>query len=74
MPSSTRACSEKIRLVADYGAGVAAYYSAVSELEASMITGSAYAYEKGHRASEEAHLMCENARKALNDHVADHGC
>src|SRR5215467_2189723 len=67
----TAFCSEKVTLVADYGAVMAAYYSAVRELENGMITGSAEVYGKQRKATERARELCEAARKALDDHEVE---
>jgi hypothetical protein len=74
MSSQGHPCSEKIRLVADYGAAVAAHYAAVGKLEQGMITGSAEIYQERRRASEDVRVICDAARKALDEHVAEHGC
>ena len=65
---------EKTRLVADYGAAVAAYYAAVGEFEQGLIIGSHQVYENQYRATEAARLECEGKRKVLEEHVAGHGC
>jgi hypothetical protein len=49
MPSGQRPCPQKVQLVAEYGAAVAAYYAAVDELEQGMITGSAEIFASGTR-------------------------
>jgi hypothetical protein len=67
-------CSQKVTLVADYGTTIAAYYAAVQELEQGMITGSAEVYAKQRQATEEARTLCEAARRALDEHEAEHGC
>ena len=67
-------CQEKITLVADYAAAVAAYNSAVREFEQGMITRSSGIYAKRRKATEEARALCEAVRKALNEHEAKHGC
>ena len=67
-------CEDKIQLVANYGAAVAGYYSAVSELEEGMISQSKEIYAARRRSVEEARMICEAARKELDDHVSAHGC
>jgi hypothetical protein len=72
--SEQRACTEKVRLVANYGATVAAYYSSVSKLEQSLITGVPQTYNDRRRDTEEARCLCDAARQALDDHVSAHEC
>jgi hypothetical protein len=67
-------CEEKIQLVANYAAAVAAYYAAVGNLEAGMITGSAEVYRNLRQATEEARAICEAARKELDEHESRHRC
>ena len=59
-------CEEKTRLVANYAAAVAAYYSAVCELEAEMITGSAKIYAALRQSAENARSRCETALTELD--------
>lgn len=61
-------CEEKTRLGANYAAAVAAYYSAVCELEAGMITGSTDVYARLRRSTENAKSICEAALKELDAH------
>ena len=67
-------CEEKTRLVANYAAAVAAYYSAVCELEAGMITGSAKIYTAMRQSAESARTLCETALMELNAHETKHRC
>ena len=64
----------KIGLVANYCAAVSAYHSAIRELEQGMITGSSEIYIERRKVTEEARVLCEKARKELDDHEAKHGC
>ena len=66
-------CEEKLQLVVDYCAAVAAYQRAVSELERQMI-GPSDRYFDNRRCSEEARTVCEGAREELDRHVDGHGC
>lgn len=69
-----RACAKKVRLVAEYGAAVAAYYAAAGELESAMIIGSTKAFHDRYQATEEARAACDAARIVLEKHVASHKC
>lgn len=61
-------------IVANYAAAVAAYYSAVYDLETGMITGSERIYASLRESTEEARSLCEAALKELNAHEAKHRC
>ena len=67
-------CATKVQLVAEYSAAVAAYYSAIGELEQGMVTGSREVYAFQRRASDEARALCEAARQQLDEHIAEHQC
>ena len=67
-------CEEKILLVANYGAAVTGYCAAVAELEKGMIRDSREVYAERRRSVEVARLICEAARKELDDHVSADGC
>ena len=67
-------CEDQIFLVANYGAAVAAYYASVVQLEQGVISGSVKIYAERRRATEDARLICEAARRELDDHVLAHGC
>lgn len=66
-------CEDQILLMANYSAAVAAYYSTVVQLE-QQIRGSGEIYQQQRRLSEKARMMCEAARKELDQHVTAHGC
>ena len=74
MPSGSQFCKKKVRLVAEYGAAVAALFSAVSELERSMIAQSGKLYKDRYIETEAARHLVETARKELEDHVSAHQC
>jgi hypothetical protein len=67
-------CEEKTRLVANYAAAVAAYYSAVCDLETGMITGSAKIYTALRQSTENARSICDAALKELDAHETKHRC
>jgi hypothetical protein len=67
-------CEDQIFLVANYGGAIAAYYAAVVKLEQGVISGSREIYAERRLATEEARLLCETARKELDQHIAEHGC
>jgi hypothetical protein len=65
---------KKIQLVIDYAAAVAAYHSAVAELERGMVSGSRELFMEQLRWVEEARIASEAARTALAEHIAADGC
>ena len=67
-------CEQKTRLVANYAAAVAAYYSAVCDLETGMITGSAKIYGALRQSAEDTRAICEDALKELAAHETKHRC
>jgi hypothetical protein len=60
--------------VASYAAAVAAYYSAVCDLETGMIKGSADVYARLRQSTENARSICEAALKELDAHETKHQC
>jgi hypothetical protein len=67
-------CEEKIGFVASYGSFVSAYYTSVAELERLTICKSKENFAMQLRSTEKTRIMCEKARKRLEDHVSAHGC
>jgi hypothetical protein len=70
MPSVTQ-CDERAILHSRFRADLRVYIDATMALDNSSVGGSfEHAYEYAMRARE----AFEQARKALNDHMAQHGC
>lgn len=67
-------CEEKKRLAAEYEATTARFAESVRELNRKMGTSPKSEYDRLQRASDEARIKSEQARLALEQHVADHGC
>jgi hypothetical protein len=67
-------CEEKKRLAAEYEATTARFAESVHELNRKMGTSPKSEYDRLQRASDEARVKSEQARLALEQHVADHGC
>ena len=63
-------CEEKIRLITAYAAITERYAVAVAKLR--LTTGKEF--EKEFSASKAAHTKCANARRAIQEHRAEHGC
>ena len=67
-------CEEKTRLLAEYGAATKKFSAAVAELQRKMGTSPKAEYERLTRASDDARVKSEQARLALESHIAAHGC
>jgi hypothetical protein len=67
-------CPEKARLAKEYEAATAMFAIAVAQLALRIGTSPQAEYERLQRASDEARLKSEQARLALEQHAAAHGC
>jgi hypothetical protein len=67
-------CELKERLLADYQATTRSFAAAVDELHRNIGTSSLNEYQRLQRLTDEARLKSEQARLALEDHVATHRC
>ena len=67
-------CEEKTRLGIEYEAATSKFSDAVKELRRRMGTSPKDEYDRLERASNEARVRSEQARLALEQHVAAHGC
>jgi hypothetical protein len=67
-------CEEKTRLGTEYDATTSRFSEAVRELHQRMGTSLKDEYDRLERASNEARVRSEQARLALEQHVAAHGC
>jgi hypothetical protein len=67
-------CPEKSRLVHEYDVATASFAEAVKELHRRMGTSAREDYARPDRAANEARVKSEQARLALEQHVAAHAC
>jgi hypothetical protein len=67
-------CEQKKRLADDYVATTATFAAAVGELQRRIGTAPKTEYEAVQRSCDEARVKSEQARLALEVHVASHGC
>ena len=68
------ACEEKTRLASEYQTTSQKYADAVAQLNKKMGTSGKPEYERLTRAADEARVKSEQARLALEQHVAAHIC
>lgn len=67
-------CDEKKRLAAEYEASTTKFSEAVTELRKKIGVSARDLYEQLDRAANEARVKSEQARLALEQHIAAHGC
>ena len=67
-------CEEKTRLMAEYETATAKFSAAVAELRRKMGTVAKTEYRRLERATNEARVKSEQARLAVEQHVAAHEC
>lgn len=67
-------CEEKERLVIEYEATTGRFSEAVAELNDKLKTMPKEEYERLERAANEHRMKSEQARLALEQHIAAHGC
>jgi hypothetical protein len=67
-------CEEKNRLTLEYQAATATFSQSVTDLHEKMGVSSKKEYERLQRISEEWRVHSEQARLALEQHIAAHGC
>jgi hypothetical protein len=67
-------CEEKARLTVEYDAATSKFSATVSELRMRMGTLPKDEYNRLERASNEARVRSEQARLALEQHIAAHRC
>ena len=68
------ACEEKSRLALEYDSATSKFSEAVRELRRKIGTSPKDEYDRLERASNEARVRPEQARLALEQHVAAHHC
>ena len=67
-------CEEKARLAMEYDASTSKFSEAVGKLRRKMGTSLKDEYDRLERASNEARVRSEQARLALEQHIAAHRC
>jgi hypothetical protein len=67
-------CEEKARLVKQYNAATAEFSEAVKQLHRRIGTSPKEEYARLERISSQARVKSEQARLALEKHIATHGC
>jgi hypothetical protein len=67
-------CGEKTRLLAEYSVPTDAFSEAVQELRQKIGTSPREEYRRLEQITLEARLKSEQARLALEQHIATHGC
>jgi hypothetical protein len=67
-------CQEKARLAQEYQAATVKFSEAVGQLQRNIGTSTKAEYERLQRISDEARVKSEQARLALEGHLAAHGC
>ena len=67
-------CEEKSRLAIEYEASIMKFSDAVTELRKKTGTSAKEEYQRLDRAANEARVKSEQARLALEQHIAAHRC
>jgi hypothetical protein len=67
-------CKEKARLVDEYSTSTIAFTKAVQEMRRKIETSSKEEYKRLEQNSSEARMKAEQARLALEQHIAAHRC
>ena len=67
-------CEEKQRLASEYEVATNGFAATVTELQRKTGTSPKPEYDRLQHASDEARIKSEQARLALEQHVAAHGC
>ena len=74
MKPRTNDCDEKTRLAPQYELATVQFSEAVKELSQKMGTSSKEEHGRLDRAANESRVKSEQARLALEQHIAAHGC
>jgi hypothetical protein len=74
IPAAMSKCEEKNRLTCEYQTATETFSKSVTELQEKMGVSSKDEYERLQRISEEWRVHSEQARLALEQHIAAHGC
>jgi len=67
-------CEERKRLAHDYHAATATFAEAVRQIQLEIGTSTRVEYDRLQRISDEARVKSEQARLALEQHMAAHDC
>jgi hypothetical protein len=67
-------CAEKERLVEEYHRAAVVYSQAIITLNRQRAQSSQSEYDRLRRAADDASTKCKEARHALANHMAEHGC
>lgn len=67
-------CDVKVRLAAQYEAATTSFSDAVTELRRKVGTSSKEEYDHLGRVANDARIKSEQARMALESHIAEHRC
>ena len=67
-------CEEKSRLATEYESSTAKFSEAVTDLRKKMGTSAKEEYQRVDRAANETRVKSEQARLALEQHIAAHRC
>lgn len=73
-PGANMNCEEKARLAQAYDAATTRFAEAVRQYRQNIGTSTQEEYERLQRVSEEARVKSEQARLALEEHLAAHSC
>lgn len=74
MTGVPQSCKEKTRLATEYEIVTTKFSDAVAELRRKMGVSTREEYERLDCAANEARVKSEQARLALEQHIAGHGC
>jgi hypothetical protein len=67
-------CEEKIRLMKEYSSHALAFSHAVTELHRKVDAHAKEEFTHQQRVADGLRVKCEQARLALEQHTAEHGC
>jgi hypothetical protein len=67
-------CETKVLLTAKYDAATASFSEAVTELRRKIGTSTKEDYDRLGRVANDARVKSEQARLALEQHIAEHSC
>jgi len=73
-PDAETPCPERVRLERDHDDAAAALESAREAVRAKIGISLRDEYARLEHAAEEAWMHLQRARRALSDHIRDHGC
>jgi hypothetical protein len=74
LPEESQRCDVKARFASEYEAATAVFSQAVTELRRKVGTSSKEEYDRLGRLANDARVKSEQARLALESHIAEHRC